>query len=144
MKWKLFALLLPWLLMGAFATYAIIQSLYHIHNSGYIHTIGLEVYKDQECTQPCTSIDWGTLRPGGTATYVVYAKLLGNTPATLSMTYGNWTPPEAQNYITLSWNYTGNTLNPGDVLPIEFTLSVAETITGVEKFEFYITIIASG
>jgi len=60
------------------------------------------------------------------------------------MTYGNWTPSEAQNYITLSWNYTGDTLNPGDVLPIEFTLSVAENITGIEQFEFYITITASG
>ncbi|MEM2281442.1 MAG: hypothetical protein QXZ68_05580 [Candidatus Bathyarchaeia archaeon] len=144
MKWKLCVFLFPWLLMGAFIAYAIIASHYYIHNSGYIRTIGLEVYKDHECTQPCTSIDWGTLCPGETAPYVVYAKLLGNTPATLSMTYGNWTPPEAQNYITLSWNYTGNTLNPGDVLPIEFTLSVAENITGIEQFEFYITITASG
>ncbi|MEM2589608.1 MAG: hypothetical protein QXT44_07435 [Candidatus Bathyarchaeia archaeon] len=144
MRWKLFAFLLPWLLTGAFVAYAVITSHYHIHNCGCIHTIGLEVYKDQECTQLCTSISWGTLYPGETVTRVVYAKLLGNTPATLIMTYGNWTPSEAQNYITLSWNYTGDTLNPWDVLPIEFTLSVAENITGIEQFEFYITITASG
>jgi hypothetical protein len=59
------------------------------------------------------------------------------------MATGNWTPPEAANYITLSWNYAGQTLNPSEVLTLTFTLQVSQQITGINKFQFDIMITAT-
>lgn len=144
LNWKRLGLLLPWLMLSAFVVYAVVQSHYMVRNHGKVHVIGLEVYWDQECSQPCTLIDWGKLYPGESATKTVYIKLGGNTPATLSFSVGDWCPPEAATYITVSWNYGGQIVNPNSVLPVEFTLSVSPDITAIETFEFTITITATG
>lgn len=144
MRWKVIALLLPWLLAGAFTAYAIIVGSRVISNCGRIHVVGLEVYWDSECTKPCYTIDWGWLYPGDSAKTTVYAKIIGNTPVTLSISVGNWTPPEAGNFIAVTWDYNGRIVNPNDVLPITFILSVSYDITGIETFEFDIVITATG
>ena len=126
----------------AIIVYAFQRSLV-IHNSGYVYGVGVEVYWDSECTNPCTAINWGDLYPGDVKTQQLYIKNIENTPCTLTLATANWSPWSASIYIAVSWNYTGQTLNPGEVLPVTFTLEVSQQITGIHEFQFDIIITAT-
>lgn len=115
-----------------------------VSNSGSIKAIGVDVYWDQACTNPVSSVNWGIVNPGGNRNITVYIKNTGNSPVTLSMTASNWNPTEATNYMALTWNYAGQTLNANDVTQVMFTLTVSASITGITNFSFDITIAASG
>jgi hypothetical protein len=114
-----------------------------IHNNAHVYCVGINIYWDPECTNPCTTINWGELYPGDTKTQQIYIKNVENTPCTLTMATSNWTPTEASNYITISWNYAGQTLNPSEILPVTFTLKVSEQVTGINDFTFDIIIYAN-
>lgn len=55
----------------------------------------------------------------------------------------NWNPIEASNYIAISWDYTNQTIEPKQIIPVTFTLTVSETIQGIESFSFDIIITAT-
>jgi hypothetical protein len=115
-----------------------------VTNSGSIKAIGVDVYWDQACTNPVSSVNWGIVSPGGTKDITVYIKNTGNSPITLSMATSNWNPTNAHNYMTLTWNYAGQTINANNVTPVTFTLTVSASITGITNFSFDITIAANG
>ena len=121
-----------------------IQSTKTLSSSGTIQTIGVGVYLDDDCTTSVTSIPWGSLEPGQSQTFPCYIRSEGSGPSTLSMYTSNWSPLEASDYINLNWNYGGQTLNPGDVIQVTFTLSVSSSIQGITNFSFDITIVGSG
>ena len=73
-----------------------------ISSDGTVTTIDVDVYSDSACSQNCTSISWGTLHPGDSINRTVYVKNTGTRPITLSMTTENWTPTNANNYLTLT------------------------------------------
>jgi len=56
----------------------------------------------------------------------------------------NWSPSNASDYLTLSWDYGGQSINPDDVAQVTFTLSVDASIEGITSFSFDITIVGSG
>lgn len=114
-----------------------------IPNTGSVNAVGVGVYWDQASTNPVSSISWGTMDPGSNKNVTVYIKNEGNTAATLAMTTSNWNPSSASTYITLSWNYGGQTLNAGDVIQVRLTLSVSPNISGITNFSFDITITAT-
>jgi len=60
------------------------------------------------------------------------------------MTTSNWNPSSASSYMTLSWNYGGQTLAVNEVKQVKFTLAVSSSITGITSFSFDITIAANG
>jgi hypothetical protein len=115
-----------------------------ISNTGSVMTIGVGVYLDQGCANPVTSINWGNLEPGSNVNRTVFIRNEGNTAATLSMTTSNWSPPSASDYMTLSWDYKGQTIAVNEVKQVKFTLAVSSSITGITSFSFDITIAASG
>ena len=43
------------------------------------------VYSDLDCTQPVTSIEWGTIEQGANSTQAVYLEDLGNQDATITV-----------------------------------------------------------
>jgi hypothetical protein len=106
--------------------------------------IGVGIYWNSACTNQTSSINWGLLDPGSNKTVTLYIKNEGNTAATLSKTTQDWNPSTASNYITLNWNYGGQTLNVNQVLQVKLTLVVSATISGITSFSFNITITASG
>jgi len=63
---------------------------------------------------------------------------------TLSMRAENWSPPEASSYITLSWDYSGQSISPGEVVPVVLTLSVSGDISGITSFSLDWVIAGSG
>ena len=115
-----------------------------ITNAGSVKTIGVGVYWDQAMTNPVSSISWGSIEPGSNVNKTVYIRNEGNAPATLSMTTSNWNPSSASSYMTLSWNYGGQTLAVNEVRQVIFTLAVSSSVTGVTSFSFDITIAANG
>ena len=72
-----------------------------------------------------------------------YIKNTNDEAVTLSFTTENWGPPEASEYIGLSWDWEEiNTLEPGYVCKVTVTL-VDRSITGMGDYSFDIVFIAS-
>jgi hypothetical protein len=101
---------------------------------------GAEIYWDQDCTNRTLSIAWGSIEPGSNKTFTVYIGNEGDSAAYLSMATSNWTPSTAMSCITLNWNYTGQILTAGQVIPLELILTVSPCETGITHFSFDITI----
>ena len=76
-------------------------------------------------------------------TNTFYLRNEGNSDLTLSLDATNWIPSNAQNYLTLSWNYGGQVIRPNQVLQVTLTLSVSPNITGIENFNFDIEIVGT-
>lgn len=106
-------------------------------------TYGIGVYSDAPCIIPQTTMDWGTLSPGATNTITCYIKNEGSVATTLSKEVSNWSPTNAQSYLTLNWNYQGQTINPGESLAVTFSLEVSPSISGITNFSFQITVIGN-
>lgn len=86
----------------------------------------------------------GTIDPGSNKTATVYLRNEGKAAATLSEAVQNWNPSTASSYITLNWNYAGQTLRVNQVLPIKLTLVVSPTVSGITNFSFDTMITAIG
>ena len=121
-----------------------LQTSRKISSTGAVKVIGVEVYQDYECTSPVSSIDWGVLEPGSSENFACYVRNEGNSASTLSMHTSNWSPSGASDYMTLSWDYGGQSINPDEVVQVTFTLSVSADIDGITSFSFDTTIVGSG
>jgi hypothetical protein len=84
------------------------------------------------------------LDPGSNKTVTVYVRNEGNSAATLSRATQNWNPSTASSYMTLTWNYAGQTLSVNQVLQIRLTLAVSSAVSGITSFSFDIVITATG
>jgi hypothetical protein len=123
-------------------TYGALSTTKNVNSSGSITTsANLGVYSDSACTVPLTSIDWGTVAPGGTTTKTVYIKNIGTgVSLALSMAASSWSPSAAGQSITLAWDKPATTLAPNQSTAATFTLSVSSGITGVTSFDVQISI----
>jgi len=121
-----------------------LQANSRISNTGSLKAVGVGVYWDAALTNRVSSISWGVVEPGSNVNKTVYIRNEGNTASSLSMTTSNWSPSNASNYITLAWNYGGQTLNVNEVIQVKFTLSVLSSISGITNFSFDITITTTG
>ncbi len=111
-----------------------------LQSHGTVQTIGVAAYRESSCVTPMSDVDWGAVVPGGSSTKLVYIRNEGNSELTLSLNAVNWNPAGASNYMTLSWNYGGQTILPNQVVQIAITLSVSQSISGVASFSFDIII----
>ena len=102
--------------------------------TGTITTVNVGVYLDNNCTQNCTSINFGPLTPGETAEQIVYIKNTGTAPITLTMTVNNWTPANANSYLTLSWNRQNTILNTGESIQATLTLTATSDADNLTSF----------
>jgi len=122
----------------------LLLNIFQIQTTGKINAVGIAVYSDQAATQPLTSINWGELYAGASTTKQVYLVSLGNVPANLTLTSGNWNPPTAAQYLTVTWNYTAPTIQPQQKICVAFTLTVSNQIIDIESFSFTLNITATG
>jgi hypothetical protein len=128
-----------------YTTYGAITVTKNISSAGSVTvSANLGVYSDSNCQTPLTTIDWGTLSPGGSVTKTVYIKNTGSgVSLNLNMTPSNWSPANVNNYLTLTWNPTSATLGPGASTAATITLTVSSTITDVTNFSVQINISGS-
>lgn len=105
--------------------------------------LGVGICWNQACSNRTFSLDWGLIQAGSNKTLTVYIKNEGNSAVSLWLGTSNWTPSIALDYMSLSWNYSGQALGVGQVIPLELTLTVYPTISGITDFSFNTAIIAT-
>ena len=115
-----------------------------IGSSGTVKAVGVGVYWDSDCTNRASSINWGMVEPGSVNNVTVYIKNESNAPITLSLQAENWNPTNASDYMRLSWDYGGQEIGVGEVIPVVLSLTVLDSITGITNFSFDIVIGAAG
>ena len=121
-----------------------VMDMRRVSNVGRIKTIGVGVYKDSECLEALTSIDWGVLEPSETKPYSCYVRNEGSVPITLNMSCEKWLPVNASSFIFLGWDYAGHMLEVNDVVGVLLSLSVSPDIEGITSFSFDILIAGIG
>jgi len=121
-----------------------VMDMQRVSNVGRIKTIGVGVYKDVECLEALTSIDWGVLEPSETKTYSCFVRNEANVPIILNMTCENWNPVNASSFIFLGWDYAGDMLEVNEVLNVVFRLNISGDISGIYSFSFDILIMGIG
>jgi len=95
-----------------------------IHNTGTIRAIGIKFYSEPECINEVNAINWGLLLPDVVHNKTLWAKNIETVNCTLELTIVDWNPPIMQNYVIPSWNYTGQVLHVGEVIPIQFSVRI--------------------
>ena len=130
------------LVFGA-SVYAVVQYQASIHTTGTIKTVGVKIYSDAALSNELVKIDWGLRPPGSEVSVEMWVQNTGNSPVTLTFYTSNWNPATAGDYMTLSWDYAGQTINPSAAQKITLTLSVSAEISGITNFSFDITVVAS-
>ena len=126
------------------STLSLVQTSRTVSSAGSVKGIGVGIYWDYACTNRTSSINWGLLDPGSEKIVTVYVRNEGNALATLSKATQNWNPSTASSYMTLNWNYAGQTLSVNQVLQIRLTLVISQAISGITSFSFDITVTATG
>jgi hypothetical protein len=121
-------------------TAAVLSTSQNVPLTGTINAVNLGVYSDSGCTQTVTSLNVGTLNPGGTATQTIYIKNTGNVPETLTMTTTNWTPTNASTSLTLTWNRQNTILNAGNSTQAILTLTAAANTGTLTTFSCDVTL----
>jgi len=121
-----------------------VQTSRTVSNAGTVKTIGVGVYWDDGCANPLSSVDWGVLEPGSSENVSCYIRNEGSSVSTLSMYTSNWSPSNASGYLSLSWDYGGQSIDVDEVVQVTYTLSVDASIEGITSFSFDITIVGSG
>ena len=121
-------------------TAAVLTINQNVSLNGSITAINLGVYSDSACTQTCTSLNVGTINPGGTGTQTVYIKNTGTISETLTMTTSNWNPANANTYLTLTWNQQNTVLPAGQTIQATLTLTAASNCGSLTTFSCSVTI----
>jgi hypothetical protein len=124
--------------------YGLMSASVHLQSVGTVKALGVGVYWDSGCSQTVSSIDWGLAEPGVVKNVTVYMRNEGNAPITLSLQTANWNPANAADYISLSWDYNGQTIDLHQVIGVTLSLSISSSITGITSFSFDIIISAVG
>ena len=126
-------------------TAAVLNVNQNIPSLGTITTTpNIGVYSDSACTTNMTSINWGSITAGGSATQTVYVKNTGTGVMTLSLATNNWSPSGASSYITISWNKNGTQLSAEQSVAATITLTVSSSINGITNFSNAIMISGTG
>ena len=106
--------------------------------------IGIGVYWDFNCSDPISSVDWGSMKPGSSKNMIIFVRNEGNESVTLSIATSNWNPPEAANFVHLTWNYTGEIVEESGVLSVTLSLHVDVGIKGISAIAFDAILVATG
>jgi len=116
------------------------SSLRLIGSTGKVTFRGVGVYWDANCSSRVDSLDWESVAPGSNVTKTVFIRNEGNEESDLFLNTTNWSPSNAADYITLTWDYNDYTLYPGQTREVMLTLSIALITEGIKDFNFDIII----
>lgn len=123
------------------STLAVITVNQNIGSSGTVATSpNIGVYSNSGCTTNLTSIPWGSIAAGGSATQTIYVKNTGTGTLTLGLSVSNWSPAQASTHITVSWDKQGTQLIAGQSIQAAVTITVSSNITGITNFSNTISI----
>jgi hypothetical protein len=125
------------------AATAVIGSNNRFVHASNVNGLGVGIYWDQACTNRTLSLNWGPIDAGSNNTLTIYIRNEMSSTASLSLQTTDFNPSTSSNYIALNWNYSGQVLSAGQVIPIELTLTVLPEISGITNFSFNTIITAT-
>lgn len=99
-----------------------------LSSHGTIKTIGVDVCWDEALTQKVTDIDWGRIGSGESKEVDLWVKNTGNTSINMTMEVRNWNPSNAGDYLTMTWNYSGQELQTGEKIFVTLKLTASGNI----------------
>jgi len=132
------------ILLGLTVIDALQPSLTTLSSRGRVKVVKVGIYVDINCIGALEYLDWGTLEPGAVKNVTIYVRNEGNQAAALFWTVENWNPPEASNYVSLSWNCDGRTLGLMETVKVILTLSVSPEVESICDFSFDVIIGING
>jgi hypothetical protein len=106
----------------------------YLPSLGTIKTIGVETYWDPDGENIRENLTWNEIRiekvgwdefEMNQVNTTLYVKSVSNFRVTLDMFLTDWNPAEISDYLTVSWDYNGTTLSPGEIIPVTMTLSAS-------------------
>lgn len=124
--------------------FGLLSSTLSLSSSGSLKTVNIKAYSDSGGTTLLSSINWGTLEAGQTATRTLYLKNEGTTTVTVSMSASGWNPSGASAYISITWNREGATITAGQAVQATITCSVSSGASGISTFSVGIVITGTG
>lgn len=108
-----------------------------IHSWGTVNLpIDVGLYWDNECTNPISFIDWGSIQPGSAKNMAIFVRNEGSQAISLNITAENWQPMEVTSYMVFSSNYNGQTIDIHETLQLILTLATSESLEGIQSFSF--------
>ena len=135
----------------ALTTIAAVTMNQSVSTSGTI-TAGpnVGVFSNSACTNAITTINWGSIQVGNSASYTLYVEDTGGVQMAPSITIGAISPSTAVGYITITM--TSPTSLPAEIQPgvsnalaVTFTVTVSSTTpSSITSFSNTITISGTG
>jgi len=122
----------------------------YLPSLGTIKTIDVEIYRDPDGENKIETLSWDEIKTG-TVNTTIYVKSVSNFIVTLNLNLTDWNPDAISDYITISWDYNGTRLNPGEIIPVTMTLSASSSddfinylvSNEIRRFDLVIHIVAS-
>ena len=108
----------------------------YLPSLGTIKTIDVETYWDPNGENRRENLTWNEIKiekldldeiKTETVNTTLYVKSVSNFRVTLNMFLTDWNPVEISDYLTISWDYNGTILNPGEIIPVTMTLSASSS-----------------
>ena len=132
----------------------------YLPSLGTIKTIEVETYWDPNGENRLEVLSWEELEIEKrewdeiivkSVNTTIYVKSVSNFRVTLDMFLTDWNPVEISDYLTVSWDYNGAILDPGEIVPVTINLSGSSSDSFVNylvkneitRFEVVIHIVAS-
>jgi len=132
----------------------------YLPSLGTIKTIDVEIYRDPDGENKIETLSWDEIKiekldwdeiKTGTVNTTIYVKSVSNFIVTLNLNLTDWNPDAISDYITISWDYNGTRLNPGEIIPVTMTLSASSSddfinylvSNEIRRFDLVIHIVAS-
>ena len=125
-------------------TTADLSSNRNIVQADSVTGIGTGIFWDQNCTNSTIALEWGRIAAGSNNTLTIYVRNECSSDVTLLLRTSDHNPTSASSYMTLTWNYDGQTLKANQVIPIELKLTISPIIEGIKDFSFTTTITSRG
>jgi len=125
-------------------------SNFSVPSFGTIKTMGVEVYWDSNLSNKTERIDWGTSLPGSTKNVTLYIQSASNVEVTLKLNIDNWHPDDLSDYLSIFWDYNGESLAPDEITQVSLSLSTSSSTSlvrylidhNVQNFNFDIHFVA--
>jgi len=111
-----------------------------VSSSGLISYGGIDLFSDASLSAGISHVDWGVLEPGDSSDVSIYVLNRNEEPIFLGMLPENWSPPAAQQFLDLSWSYSGAALGSNEFTEIILTLTVSGEISGIDAFSFDVSV----
>ena len=136
------------------------ESEVYLPSLATIKTIDVEIYWDPNGENKRETLSWDEIKiekldwdeiKTETVNTTVYVKSVSNFRVTLNMFLTDWDPVEISDYITISWDYNGTLIKPGEIIPVTMTLSASSSDAfinylvenEIKRFDVVIHIVAS-